>query len=82
METLIQKAIAAIKEDQKDYAVGLLEGALALIPASTPNPLKMYANMNVASGTVNMPPNEGQAIEQQTLTKINNIQGFSYEQEN
>ena len=30
MDNLIKKAIEAIKEDKKDYAIGLLEGVLTL----------------------------------------------------
>jgi hypothetical protein len=39
MNNLITKAIEAIKEDKKDYAIGLLEGVLAM-QAESPEPAK------------------------------------------
>lgn len=60
MDNLIKKAVEAVKEDKKEYAIGLLEGVLEMIkpnPSSYSLPISL-TEVNTSVSTPTGPKDE------------------------
>ena len=57
MDKLIEKAIEAIKEDKKDYAIGLLEGAMQIscVSKDAPNVYVNTSDQRLMGGSFGVP---------------------------